>query len=410
MRDLLPEEDHFESFVARETIRFLETYRDEPLFVVASFLKPHNPFAPPAEFAARYRAEDMPLLLRTGDGAELPAQIRSRMAPHAGTPAGDDWARRFLAAYYGNVSHMDACAGRILDALQRLGLAENTLVLYTTDHGEMAYEHGLRGKFNFFEGSARIPLLARLPGRVPAGSASDALVDQADFVPTLLDVCGLPAASNSRPVDGASFAPALADPGHPGKSFAFGEFSLDTPAPFYMRRGPRWKYVLYTGGAPAQAEALYDMVDDPGETRNLAADPASFPVREAERAALLAYLRAQGAPVPQLTPPRPPSGAPSGAPSGTSRAAAGGGSHHQQLRPSSTPLRRRPRVFLPSSRNPSRTLGSLAARRSIISGSSSACSESTSRRRRARRLRSSRACRRWPPFFCLRRASLLCVA
>jgi len=296
VRDLLPEEDHFESFVARETIRFLETYRDEPLFVVASFLKPHNPFAPPAEFAARYRAEDMPLPPRTGDGAALPAQIRSRTAPHAGTPAGDDWARRFLAAYYGNVSHMDACAGRILDALERLGLAENTLVLYTTDHGEMAYEHGLRGKFNFFEGSARIPLLARLPGRVPAGSASDALVDQADFVPTLLDVCGLPAARASRPVDGASFAPALADPGHPGKAFAFGEFSLNTPRPFYMRRGPRWKYVLYTGGAPA--EALYDMVDDPGETRNLAADPANGPVREAERAALLAYLRAQGAPVP----------------------------------------------------------------------------------------------------------------
>jgi uncharacterized sulfatase len=196
---------------------------------------------------------------------------------------------------------MDACAGRILDALERLDLAENTLVLYTTDHGEMAYEHGLRGKFNFFEGSARIPLLARLPGRIPAGSASDALVDQADFVPTLLEMCAVPAGRASRPVDGASFAPALAEPGHPGKPFAFGEFALNTPRPFYMRRGPRWKYVLYTGGSGGAAgaggeEALYDMVADPGETRDLAADAPHAAVRDAEREALLAYLRAQGAP------------------------------------------------------------------------------------------------------------------
>ena len=65
---------------------------------------------------------------------------------------------------------MDACAGRILEALEALGLAQNTLVLYTTDHGEMGYEHGLRGKFNFFEASARLPLLARLPGVIPAGA------------------------------------------------------------------------------------------------------------------------------------------------------------------------------------------------------------------------------------------------
>ena len=67
---------------------------------------------------------------------------------------------------------MDACAGRILEALEALGLAQDTLVLYTTDHGEMGYEHGLRGKFNFFEASARLPLLARLPGVIPAGAAS----------------------------------------------------------------------------------------------------------------------------------------------------------------------------------------------------------------------------------------------
>jgi len=295
VHQLLDEPDHFESFVARETIRFLETYRDEPLFVVASFLKPHNPFAPPAEYAALYRAAEMPLPAGPRpDPAGLPPQVAAHAAPGAGTPAGDAWARRFLAAYYGNVTHLDACVGRILDALERLGLAEHTLVLYTTDHGEMGYEHGLRGKFNFFEASARLPLLARLPGAVPAGAATAALVDQADFVPTLLDVCDVAPAAGSRPLDGASFAPVLADPAHSGKAAAFGEFALQAGRPFYMRRTDRWKYVLYTAGG----EALYDPETDPAERANLALDPAHGPVVAAEREALLAYLRAQGLPLP----------------------------------------------------------------------------------------------------------------
>lgn len=304
VRELLAEEDHFESFVARETIRFLETYCHEPLFVVASFLKPHNPFAPPAEYAALYRAEEMPLPEWPSEHlAHVPTQIKGRMAPGAGTPEGEAWARRFLAAYYGNVTHMDACAGRILDALSRLGLAEETLVLYTTDHGEMGYEHGLRGKFNFFEPAARIPLLARLPGRIPAASRTRALADQADFVPALLEMCGVDPAPRSQPVDGMSFAPALADPSSAGKAFAFGEYDLPR-RPFYMRRDDRWKYMRYTaapvsagtgaGQASGPTEELYDPQADPGEVRNLAVEPAYAGILAEQRAKLLAYLQAQG--------------------------------------------------------------------------------------------------------------------
>jgi choline-sulfatase len=301
-RETLPEEDHFESFIARETIRFLRTYRDEPLFVVASFLKPHNPFAPPAEYAAQYKPEDMPL--PTWDPAHLqkvPRQARQRGAPEAGTPAGDEWARRFLAAYYGNVTHLDACVGRVLDALDELGLSENTLVLYTTDHGEMLYEHGLRGKFSFFEPSARVPLLARLPGRVPAGTETDALVDQADFVPTLLDLAGVEPAPRSRPLDGASFARVLSDPAAPGKPFAFGEYALNSLQPFYMRRSERWKYVYYTAPATTGSgptEELYDPQTDPGELDNLAVRPEYADVVAEQRSLLLAYLEEQGVPLP----------------------------------------------------------------------------------------------------------------
>ncbi|HET7771903.1 MAG TPA: sulfatase-like hydrolase/transferase [Chloroflexota bacterium] len=291
---VLPEEDHFESFIARETIRFLRTYRDEPLFVVASFLKPHNPFAPPPEYAALYQPEDMVVPAWPAESLEhVPEQARFRKAPGAGTPEGEAWARKFLAAYYGNVTHLDACVGRLLDALEELGLAENTLVLYTTDHGEMLYEHGLRGKFNFFEPSARNPLIARWPGVTPPGTRTDALTDQADFVPSLLEACDVPAAPRTARLDGRSFASVLRDPAAPGKEFAFGEYALPSGKPFYMRRGERWKYVYYTGGG----EELYDPAADPGELRNLAVVPEYAEVVAAERERLLSYLREQDAPL-----------------------------------------------------------------------------------------------------------------
>lgn len=266
---------------------------------MASFLKPHNPFAPPAEYAAMYRPEDMPLPSWSPEQlAQLPPQVRARRYPGAGTPEGDAWLRRFIAAYYGNVSHMDACVGRILDALDRLGLADSTLVVYTTDHGEMLGEHGLRGKFCFFDGSARLSLIARLPGHIPAGRRTNALVDQADYVPTFLDFAGIPPATRSQTFDGQSFAPVLAEPSRPGKPFAFGEYGLPQ-RPFYMRRDERWKYVYYTDASPEHrampgakltAEELYDAANDPEEQINLASDPAYAEIVAQQRSALFAYL------------------------------------------------------------------------------------------------------------------------
>lgn len=303
VRGLLPEQDHFESFVARETVRFLETYHDEPFCVIASFLKPHAPFAPPIEYAAMYRPEDMPLPdWSPAQLEQLPLQLQRWRYPGAGTPEGDAWLRRFIAAYYGNVSHMDACAGRILDALDRLGLVEHTLVVYTTDHGEMLGEHGLRYKFCFFDGSARLPLIARLPGRIPANTRTNALVDQSDYVPTFLDLAGIRPASRSQPLDGQSFAPVLCNPRLPGKSFAFGEFALPH-RPFYMRREDRWKYVYYTDVTPddtemvhgwkSTSEELYDSSADPGEMTNLATNPAYASVVVRQRTALFAFLESQ---------------------------------------------------------------------------------------------------------------------
>ncbi|MCL4544139.1 MAG: sulfatase-like hydrolase/transferase [Chloroflexi bacterium] len=301
VRELLAEPDHFESFVAREMVRFLEQYGGEPFFAVASFLKPHNPFSPPAEFAALYDPAAMPLPeQRVLPPTPLPHQVSTHRYPFVGTAGGDAWLQRFIAAYYGNVSHMDACAGRIVAALDRLGLAERTLVVYTTDHGEMLGEQGLRGKFCFYEGSARLPLIARLPGTIPAGVRTEALVDQADFVPTFLDLAGIEPAPRSQPLDGASFAPVLRDPASVGKPAAFGEYSLQRQ-PFYLWRTGPWKYVRYT--APGVPEELYDLSSDPKEQHNCAELPDWQVVLRQLRSELEQFLLEQSIPLTPIAQP-----------------------------------------------------------------------------------------------------------
>jgi arylsulfatase A-like enzyme len=127
---------------------------------------------------------------------------------------------------------------------------------------------------------------------VPAGARTEALCDQTDFVPTFLELAGIPPAPRSQPLDGQSFATVLADPSLPGKPFAFGEYDLGR-RPFFMRRDRHWKYVSYSAGGPV-AEELYDTVNDPGEQTNLACDPAYAPVLAEQRGELTAFLREQG--------------------------------------------------------------------------------------------------------------------
>jgi choline-sulfatase len=277
--------DHQEGFAAREAVRFLRAYQDEPFCLVVSFLKPHAPWTPAPEFAARYDPER--LTLPPEPGAPLPRAIdpvaRRFWQPHEtwplpppGDPRRDAAARRWLAAYYACVTQMDAAAGEVLTALDDLGLRERTLVLYTSDHGEMGGAHGLYQKFVFFEGSVRVPFIVRSPevgaaaGSGTAGAVAGAAVDHGDVVPTVLDLCGLPPGGAPRPLQGASLAPLLRQPAREtpsGKGFAFSEFAYPG-GPAYMLRAGRWKYVHYTGSGE---RALFDIARDPDETTNLAA-------------------------------------------------------------------------------------------------------------------------------------------
>ncbi|MBN8730748.1 MAG: sulfatase-like hydrolase/transferase [Acidobacteria bacterium] len=286
---VLEERDHFESFVARESIRFLHNFgTKEPFFLISSYLKPHDPFMPPPEWAARFRAEDMPLPPTWGklDATRVPKVIADSARAHAATPELRDpaLARQRIAMYYANIAFLDHALAGVLAALRELNLHEETLVLYSSDHGEMLAEHGLWQKNQFYEPSCGVPLLFRAPGMIAPGGVCHTPVSQVGLAATLLDACGLPVPDG---LDEPSFAHLLTNPGSPATRPVFAEYALGTPQARYMIRSGDWKYNLWVHDMPE----LYNLRDDPGESRNLALEPEHAATGARLREQLLAWHR-----------------------------------------------------------------------------------------------------------------------
>jgi choline-sulfatase len=282
----LPEKDHFETFVARESIEFLRRFRNQPFFLIASFLKPHQPFMPAERFAARYRAGDMklPASFQPADVSRVPQFIRNRMKQNALTPELFDpaSARQRIASYYAGLEQMDDCAGAVLRALSSMGLDDDTVVVYTSDHGELLGEHGLWQKFVFYEASVKAPLVIRAKGVTRDGGVCDAPVSHVQLVPTLAELCGVPL---EKPADGPSLLPWLRDPHTPGEGPVYAEYDLNSPRPKHMIRRGQWKYCQYKDDLPE----LFDLRADPAELDNRAADPGSRSRLESLRSELQAW-------------------------------------------------------------------------------------------------------------------------
>jgi arylsulfatase A-like enzyme len=268
------------TFFASEAARQLHAVGDEPFFLMVSFYEPHSPFHFPVEFRDRHDASQMPVYsLGPDDDAQIPAIFRDL------TPAEK---QGIAAAYYTSVEFPDKNVGLVLDALAAAGHADDTLVIYTGDHGYMLGQHGRFEKHCSFEPSIRVPLMLRLPGRVQAGAVSQALVELIDVLPTVLDLCSvnLPAA-----VQGRSLVPLLDGTAEAHRDYVFIEYAENEEAAV---RTDRWKLVYSTGRRerqdgyatgrplPGKTVRLFDMQADPDEMTNLAARP--------EHAALVAQL------------------------------------------------------------------------------------------------------------------------
>ena len=244
---------------------------DQPFALCIGFLAPHPPFVVPEPYFSMYYPDNTDLPdLPPGHLDELPPAARRLREMLGFGPYNEDDLRRARAAYYGMITYLDDKIGRILDALDENDLADNTLVVYTTDHGEMLGEHGMFRKMNFYEQSAHIPLQMRLPGVIPAGRRVPEVVSLVDVSATIVDLCGVDI--DRWYLDGDNLIPLINGDSAAWKNEAFVEFlAHGTDRARAMIRIGNWK-LCYGHCEPPELE-LYNLETDPGEFDNLANRP-----------------------------------------------------------------------------------------------------------------------------------------
>ncbi len=261
------DEDHTDGKVATQAIALLEKHRNEPFFLAVGFYKPHTPYIAPKKYFDLYPLEQIEVPQMPADYAKtVPAAALMSTRPWPNFGVTLQQARECKQAYYAAISFVDAQIGRVVDALDRLGLRDNTIIVFWSDHGYSLGTHGLWMKQSCFEDSARVPMIFAGPG-IKAGTPSPRIVEFVDLYPTLADLAGLKPPAN---LAGASLRPLLANPTAPWDRPAFTQVQRGD-FPGHSVRTPRWRYTEWDGGA--QGVELYDEQNDPGEMKNLATDP-----------------------------------------------------------------------------------------------------------------------------------------
>ncbi|MGR3838684.1 MAG: choline-sulfatase [Cognatishimia sp.] len=243
---------------------------DAPFAMVASFIHPHDPYVARPEWWDLYEDADIDLPEYTPDPADQDPFSRRLMdgIEASSVPLSDAETLRARRAYLANVSYFDSKIGELVQALKDIGEYDNTIIIVTADHGDMLGERGLWYKMNFFEHSARVPLVMAGPG-VAIGTASNA-VSLVDLLPTFIDIGGGDASMLGEPIDGRSLMPLARGEEDPVDE-AIGEYCAEMTAhPVFMIRRGALKYI-HCDSDPAQ---LYDLSKDPAERINLASDPA----------------------------------------------------------------------------------------------------------------------------------------
>jgi uncharacterized sulfatase len=278
---------------AELTIKLLEENKEKPFFIACGFYRPHTPYVAPKAYFERYPREKLPLVAnQLGDRDDIPPPALSQHSPRHDMD--ERLTREALQAYYASITFMDQQVGKLLDALDRLKLADRTIVVFHSDHGYHNGEHGgLWQKQSLFEQSARVPLIIAAPGAKGAGKSVAGPCELIDVYPTLAELCSLPLPHGGSPQPaGKSIAPQLADPSLPTKGFALTQVrrggggmgkNKGDSFPGYSLRTGRWRYTEWDGGK--KGLELYDHQTDPQEFTNLA--------ERAEHAATVKELAAQ---------------------------------------------------------------------------------------------------------------------
>ena len=259
---------------ASKAIELMRAHRDGPFFLAVGLVRPHVPLVAPASYFEPYPVELMKLPPQIPDDElDMPKGARYKTSEKSGLDSPEK-KQKVLSGYYASVAFMDAQVGRILDALDETGLRENTIVVFTSDHGYHLGEHELWQKMSLHEESARVPLVIAAPGKAPGASRS--LVQLIDLYPTLVTLAGLSVPTH---VQGKSLVPVLDNPTAEVHDAVYTCLKED-----HLVTTTDWSYALYRDGG----EELYDLRKDPRQFFNLAADPVYGAALESMRAKLAA--------------------------------------------------------------------------------------------------------------------------
>jgi arylsulfatase A-like enzyme len=290
-----PEEASIPHYLVDQAIEAMREAAKEsrPFFVRCDFWGPHAPYIIPQRYAEMYDPTEIPEWPNFADSLEGKPSIQRTMKEYWGVQdlAWDEWSR-LVAMCCGFVTLIDDQVGRLLAALEELGVGDDTAVFYTSDHGGMVGAHGLCDKGPYlYDEEVRIPLIARVPG-TGAGVRSDAVVYNMDLMPTILDIAG---ADIPGDLDAASLMPLLRGERNVVREpVAYVEFHGHQGP--YSQRLVRTDSVKYVFNAP-DTDELYDLREDPGEMRNLIGDPSCASVLGEMRHVLLRHIIDTGDPI-----------------------------------------------------------------------------------------------------------------
>ena len=297
--DTVPTADSRTHWMADRAAEFITEAAagDAPWHLRLDYLEPHLPCQPTAEYAERYPTSSIPQWRDFVDDLAGKPYIQHQQLLNWDVEgwSWDDWAP-IVARYYAIIAQLDDAIGRVLRALDETGQARDTLVVYTTDHGDMCGSHGMMDKhYVMYDDVVRVPLILRWPDKIPAGTASDAFAyNMLDLPPTIAAAAGVagPPLPHGAPLfdpSGDELVPSAATHAreHVVSTYNGQQFGLFTQR---MLRTRAWKYVWN----PTDVDELYDLVRDPEELHNAVSDPAAAEVLHELRTRLYAHLRADG--------------------------------------------------------------------------------------------------------------------
>ena len=287
------QELHTDYLVADAAIAMLENRRrqpDDPWFIGVGFYKPHVPWIVPSQYFDMYPLEDIRATPFKPDEMHIaPEWAYNTKKANLGMSVRER--REAIQAYYAAASFVDANVGRVVEALHRLGLAENTTIVFWADHGWQLGEHGQWEKQSLFEAATRVPLMIGGAGVEAIGRTCSRTVEHLDIYPTLVEMCGLSGSPST--LQGQSLVPLLSNPdaawGRPAVSQIYRRPGSFKNLPLggimgYSIRTERYRYTFWKQGS--EGEELYDYQSDPRELHNLADDSRAASLKERLRAKL----------------------------------------------------------------------------------------------------------------------------